>query len=72
MNNSPKGSESSFYGLLICLRLFLPRLEYKRLIKDVIAELILVSKSLPEPQFNMLLSKMELTLNWKETLNNLK
>lgn len=72
INNSPKGSESSFYGLLICLRLFLPRLEYKRLIKDVIAELILVSKSLPEPQFNMLLSKMELTLNWKETLNNLK
>ena len=70
--SSPKGSEASFYGALISLRLFLVRPEYKRLIKSVMAELLLLRKSIPEEQFNKLLGKMELTLNWQDSLDKLK
>lgn len=70
--NAPKGSEASIYGVLISLRLFLPKAEYRRLLKDIIAEIILLSKGLPTAQFNQVLAKMELTLNWKQTLDNLK
>lgn len=71
-NKNPISSESSFYGLLICLRLFLTRIDYKHLIKDVINELKSLEKQLPTPQFNLLLSKMEFTLNWEKTLEALK
>jgi len=70
--SSPKGSEASFYGALISLRLFLVRPEYKRLIKSVMAELLLLRKSIPEEQFNKLLGKMELTLTWQDSLDKLK
>lgn len=70
--SSPKGSEASFYGALISLRLFLVRPEYKRLIKSVMAELLLLRKSIPEEQFNKLLGKMELTLNWQDSFDKLK
>lgn len=70
--NAPRGSEASIYGVLISLRLFLPKAEYRRLLKDVIAEIILLSKGLPTAQFNQVLAEMELTLNWKQTLDNLK
>ena len=70
--NAPRGSEASIYGVLISLRLFLPKAEYRRLLKDVIAEILLLSRGLPTAQFNQVLAKMELTLNWKQTLDNLK
>ena len=70
--SSPKGSEASFYGAPISLRLFLVRPEYKRLIKSVMAELLLLRKSIPEEQFNKLLGKMELTLTWQDSLDKLK
>ena len=69
---APKGSEASFYGALISLRLFLTRVEYKRLIRGVIAELLLLKKGLPYEQFNKLLYKMELTLNWQTSLEHLR
>ena len=70
--SAPKGSESSVYGLIISLRLFLPRPDYHRLIKDIIAEFRLLRKELPETQFNSILNKMELTLNWEDVLKSLK
>lgn len=70
--SAPKGSEASFYGALISLRLFLTRAEYKRLIKSVITELLLLKKNLPDEQFNKLLGKMELTLTWQDSLDKLK
>lgn len=69
---TPKGSESSVYGVLISLRLLLPRISYKRIIDEVINELILLSEILPVMQFNQVLAKMELTLQWKQTLELLQ
>lgn len=70
--SNPKGSESSVYGLLISLRLLLSRFDYKRLIDALIMELLLLSKDLPTMQFNQVLAKMELTLQWKQTLERLR
>ncbi len=70
--SNPKGSESSVYGLLISLRLLLPRGAYKSIIDEVINELILLSETLPVMQFNQVLAKMELTLQWRQTLKSLQ
>ena len=67
-----KGSESSVYGVLISLRLLLPRLAYKSIIDEVINELMLLSENLPVMQFNQVLAKMELTLQWTQTLESLQ
>ena len=67
-----KGSESSVYGVLISLRLLLPRIAYKSIIDEIISELLLLKESLPIIQFNQVLAKMELTLQWKQTLEALK
>lgn len=67
-----KGRESSVYGLLISLRLLLPRIAYKSIIDEIISELLLLKESLPIIQFNQVLAKMELTLQWKQTLEALK
>lgn len=67
-----KGSESSVYGVLISLRLLLPRIAYKSIIDEIISELLLLKESLPIIQFNQVLAKMELTLQWKQTLETLK
>ena len=67
-----KGSESSVYGVLISLRLLLPRLAYKSIIDEVINELMLLSENLPVMQFNQVLAKMELTLQWRQTLESLQ
>lgn len=69
---NPKGSESSVYGLLISLRLLLPRVAYKSIIDEIISELLLLKEQLPIIQFNQVLAKMELTLQWKRTLETLK
>lgn len=58
--------------MLISLRLLLPRISYKRIIDEVINELILLSEILPVMQFNQVLAKMELTLQWKQTLELLQ
>ena len=70
--SNPKGSESSVYGLLISLRLLLPRVAYKSIIDEIISELLLLKEQLPIIQFNQVLAKMELTLQWKQTLETLK
>ena len=70
--SNPKGSESSVYGVLISLRLLLPRIDYKHLIDDLINELLLLRDDLPPMQFNQVLAKMELTLHWKQTLERLR
>ena len=70
--SNPKGSESSVYGLLISLRLLLPRVDYKSLVDALINELLLLSEELPIMQFNLVLAKMELTLQWRQTLERLK
>ena len=67
-----KGRESSVYGVLISLRLLLPRLAYKSIIDEVINELMLLSENLPVMQFNQVLAKMELTLQWRQTLESLQ
>lgn len=69
---NPKGSESSVYGLLISLRLLLSRVAYKSIIDEIISELLLLKEQLPIIQFNQVLAKMELTLQWKQTLEALK
>ena len=69
---NPKGSESSVYGVLISLRLLLPRIAYKSIIDEIISELLLLKESLPIIQFNQVLAKMELTLQWNQTLEALK
>lgn len=58
--------------MLISLRLLLPRISYKRIVDEVINELILLNEILPVMQFNQVLAKMELTLQWKQTLELLQ
>ena len=45
---------------------------YKSIIDEIISELSLLKEQLPIIQFNQVLAKMELTLQWKQTLETLK
>ncbi|WP_127060979.1 Abi family protein [Veillonella sp. 3627] len=68
---TPKGSETSLWGLILTLRLFLPYHDYKCMIQNMISSLATLSKAIPQQQFNSLLNKIGLTLQWKDSLLSL-
>ena len=68
---TPKGSETSLWGIILTLRLFLPCHDYKCMIQNMVSAMSTLSTVIPQQQFNLLLSKMGLTLQWRDSLLSL-
>lgn len=70
--NKPGFINADFLGVITLLKFFITSKAYNRLIKDVIANITILSKSIPPYAFNTVTREMGLSSNWRQQLKNLK
>lgn len=63
---------ANLLGVITILKFFITSKAYSRLIKDVVASITMLSKSIPPHALNTVTREMGLSSNWRQQLKNLK